>query len=67
MHLVYLGESGNTGLSVNDPHQQHLVHVGLLVHEQQCISMNGEFNALCRDTPQTRLLLPRFLDHVFGA
>ena len=48
MHLVYLGESGNTGLSVNDPNQQHLVHVGLLVHEQQCVSMNGEFNALCR-------------------
>jgi hypothetical protein len=24
------------------------VHLGLLVHEQQCISINGEFNALCR-------------------
>ena len=48
MYLVYLGESGNTGNSVNDPNQSHHVHVGLVVHENQCISMNGEFNALCR-------------------
>lgn len=48
MYLVYMGESGNTGNSMNDPNQMHHVHVGLLVHERQCISMNGEFNALCR-------------------
>jgi hypothetical protein len=43
-----MGESGDTGNSVADPNQMHHVHVGLLVHENQCISMNGEFNALCR-------------------
>ena len=48
MYLVYMGESGDTGNSMNDPNQAHHVHTGLLVHEQQCISMNGEFNALCR-------------------
>lgn len=48
MNLVYMGESGNTGNSVNDPNQFHHVHAGLIVHEDQCISMNGEFNALCR-------------------
>ncbi len=48
MNLVYMGESGNTGNSVNDPNQFHHVHVGLIVHEDQCISMNGEFNALYR-------------------
>ncbi len=46
MNLVYMGESGNTGNSVNDPNQFHHVHVGLIVHEDQCISMNGEFTAL---------------------
>ena len=48
MNLVYMGESGNTGNSVNDPNQFHHVHAGLIVHEDQCISMIGEFNALCR-------------------
>ena len=48
MNLVYMGESGNTGNSVNDPNQFHHVHVGILVHENQCISMNGEFIALYR-------------------
>ena len=48
MYLVYMGESGDTGNSVSDPNQKHHVHVGLLVQEQQCISINGEFNALCR-------------------
>ena len=48
MNLVYMGESGNTGNSINDPNQFYHVHVGLLVHENQCISMNGEFNALYR-------------------
>lgn len=48
MYLVYLGESGNTGNSVNDPNQPHHVHVGLLVHDSQSISINGEFDALYR-------------------
>ena len=48
MYLVYIGESGNTGNSTNDPHQPHQVYTGLLVHERQSVSMNGEFNALCR-------------------
>lgn len=48
MYLVYLGESGNTGTSVGDPNQPYHVHVGLLVHERQSISVNGEFTALWR-------------------
>ena len=48
MYLVYLAESGHTGNSSGDPNQPHHVHVGLLVHESQSISMNGEFNALYR-------------------
>ncbi|MBM3942136.1 MAG: DUF3800 domain-containing protein [SAR202 cluster bacterium] len=48
MYLVYLGESGGTGASVNDPNQAYHVHVGLLVHERQSISVNGEFTALWR-------------------
>ena len=48
MYLVYMGESGDTGNSTNDTNQKHHVHLGLLVHENQCISINGEFNALCR-------------------
>ena len=48
MYLVYLGESGNTGTSINDANQSHHVHVGLMVHESQSISIGGEFDALCR-------------------
>ena len=48
MYLVYLGESGNTGNSLNDTNQPHHVHAGLLVHESQSVSMNGEFDALYR-------------------
>ena len=48
MYLTYLGESGNTGNSLNDANQPHHVHVGLLVHESQSVSMNGEFDALYR-------------------
>lgn len=48
MYLVYLGESGNTGASTNDPNQMHHVHAGVLVHETQWVPMNGEFNALYR-------------------
>ncbi len=48
MYLVYLGQSGNTGISTSDPYQPHQVYTGLLVHESQAVSMTGEFNALCR-------------------
>ena len=48
MYMVYLGESGNTGTSLNDPRQLHQVFSGLLVHESQYVAINGEFNALCR-------------------
>ena len=48
MFLVYLGESGNTGNSANDPRQPHQVYAGLVIHENQYVSINGEFNALCR-------------------
>ena len=48
MFLTYVGESGSTGSSAADPSQPHLVYTGLLVHESQSMSMNGEFSALCR-------------------
>ena len=48
MYLVYLGESGNTGVSTKDANQPHHVHVGLLIHESQSVTINGEFNALFR-------------------
>ena len=48
MYLVYIGESGNTGDSLNDPNQQHQVYSGLILHENQYVAVNGEFNALCR-------------------
>ncbi len=48
MFLVYIGESGNTGLNLNDPNQQHQVYSGLIIHENQYVAINGEFNALCR-------------------
>lgn len=48
MYLVFLSESGLTGVSANDPNQPHHVHAGLLVHENQYISMTGEYDALVR-------------------
>ena len=48
MYLVFLSESGQTGLNANDPNQPHHVHAGLLVHENQYISMTGEYDALVR-------------------
>jgi hypothetical protein len=48
MYLVFMGESGNTGNSLSDPNQPHHIQVGLLVHESQSISINGEYNALYR-------------------
>ena len=48
MFLTYVGESGITGFTSTDPSQLHQVYTGLFVHESQSISINGEFNALCR-------------------
>ena len=48
MHLVYLGQSGTTGISADDPSQPHEVVAGLMLHETQTVSLNGEFDALCR-------------------
>lgn len=64
MYLVYLGESGNTGNGVNDPTQPHHIHTGLLIHESQSISVNGEFDALYRrhfGRPQGEAGTPRYL------
>lgn len=48
MYLVFLSESGLTGISADDPNQPHHVHAGLLVQENQYISMTGEYDALVR-------------------
>ena len=48
MYLVFLSESGLTGLSAADPSQPHHVHAGLLVQDSQYISMTGEYDALVR-------------------
>ncbi len=48
MHLVYMGQSGITGTSAADPSQPHEVVAGLMLHETQAMSVNGEFDALCR-------------------
>ena len=48
MHLVYVGQSGATGTSADDPSQPHEVVAGLMLHETQTVSLNGEFDALCR-------------------
>ena len=46
MYLAYLGQSGNTGRSLNDANQPHHVYAGLLVHENQSVSLTGELDAL---------------------
>jgi hypothetical protein len=48
MFLTYVGESGFAGASATDPIQPHQIYTGLFVHESQSISVNGEFDALCR-------------------
>ena len=48
MYLVYMGQSGSTGTSADDPSQPHEVVAGLMLHETQMMSLNGEFDALCR-------------------
>ena len=48
MHLVYLGQAGVSGNGADDSSQSHEVVAGLLLHETQITSINGEFDALCR-------------------
>jgi len=48
MFMVFLSESGLTGTSANDPNQPHHIHAGLLVQENQYVSMCGEYEALFR-------------------
>ncbi len=48
MHLVYLGQAGLTGTSTAGSSADHELVAGLLLHETQITSMNGEFDALCR-------------------
>ena len=48
MHLVYMGQSELTGTSADSSSIPHEVVSGLMVHESQVTSINGEFDALCR-------------------
>ena len=48
MHLVYMGQPGLTGNSTDGSPLPHEVVAGLLLHETQITSINGEFDALCR-------------------
>lgn len=48
MHLVYMGQAGLTGTSTAGSSPDHELVAGLLLHETQITSLNGEFDALCR-------------------
>lgn len=48
MHLVYMGQAGLTGTSSVGSSEDHELVAGLLLHETQITSLNGEFDALCR-------------------
>ncbi len=48
MHLVYMGQAGLTGSSTDGSPADHELVAGLLLHETQITSLNGEFDALCR-------------------
>lgn len=48
MHLVYMGQSDTTGAGADDSSRDHEVVAGLMLHETQITSFNGEFDALCR-------------------
>ena len=48
MYMIFLSESGLTGVSANDPNQPHHVHAGLLIQESQYVSISGEYDALVR-------------------
>ena len=45
---VFRGSPVIPATALNDANQPHHVHAGLLVHESQSVSMNGEFDALYR-------------------
>lgn len=48
MYLVYVGESGHTGTSINDPSQPHHVYLALMVHDEQWNEIKAEFSYICR-------------------
>ena len=48
MHLVYMGQAGRTETSTAGSSADHELVAGLLIHETQVTSLNGEFDALCR-------------------
>ena len=48
MHLVYMGQAGLTETSTVGSSGGHELVAGLLLHETQITSLNGEFDALCR-------------------
>ena len=56
MYLVYLGESGNTGTSLNDPNQPHHVCMGLMIREDQWENIKKDFSQLCH----------RYFEHALG-
>lgn len=48
MHLVYMGQSAKTETSAGGSNEPFEVVAGLMLHETQVTSLNGEFDALCR-------------------
>ena len=48
MHLVYMGQPGLPGSGSDGSSGPHEVVAGLMLHETQITSLNGEFDALCR-------------------
>lgn len=46
MHLIYLDESGNTGMDLNNPHQPVFVLGALLVPEDRWLTLETELTAL---------------------
>lgn len=48
MHLVYMGQTGLPETGSNGSSVPHEVVAGLMLHETQITSINGEFDALCR-------------------
>ncbi len=48
MHLVYLGQADLPATGADGTTTGHEVVAGLMLHETQITSVNGEFDALCR-------------------
>ena len=48
MHLVYMGQPSLDGTGTAGSSEPHEVVAGLMLHETQITSLNGEFDALCR-------------------